>query len=156
MAWKTMGALRACDLIDFWIAAPWPLTRPEVQTLAGELGWTVDEKGTLTNPIDDLSMPAVITTVMPNGEFGTLRFRVTDVVRDENPDGLAFLNDEFTPAVREGASRWGEPRLGSGRTKTAQWDLPGGGRVTAKCSSTSVALEFATPQQAAQYRRRGE
>ena len=31
MTWKAMSAERACDLVDFWAAADWPLTAEQVE-----------------------------------------------------------------------------------------------------------------------------
>lgn len=155
MTWKSMSPQRACDLVEFWIAAPWPLTRPQVQERAAELGWVVHD-GALMNPVDGLSQPAVLTGVLPDGTFGSLGFRVTDVVRDRSPQGADFLNDQFTLLVREGTARWGKPRLSRGRAQVATWELPDGARVGARGTNTSVVAEYTTPQQAAALRRRGE
>lgn len=157
MTWKTMGAERGCDLVEFWIGAAWPLTRPEMLSLAtAELGWTVDEKGGLYNVVDGLSQPGVITGITRGDVMGTINWWVTDVVRDQSEAGDAFLGDEFTLLVREASRRWGKAKIKRGLAETAQWKATGGGRIVARRSKSSVVVEFATPQQVVEYEKRGE
>ena len=150
-----MSVRRAYELIEFWIATPWPLTRPEVQERAAQLGWVV-ERNALMNPVDGLTQPAVLTGVLPDGTFGSLGFRVTDVVRDGGARGAEFLDDQFALMVREGTGRWGTPRFKRGRAQLAKWQLSDGASVDARRSNTSVAQEYTTPQQSAELHRRGE
>ena len=155
MTWNAMSVRRAYELIEFWIATPWPLTRPEAQERAAQLGWVV-ERNALINRVDGLTQPAVLTGVLPDGTFGSLGFRVTDVVRDGGARGAEFLDDQFALMVREGTDRWGTPRFKRGRAQTAEWHLLDGARVVARRSNTSVVLEYTTPQQSAELHRRGE
>ncbi|MFT4009561.1 MAG: DUF6301 family protein [Nocardioidaceae bacterium] len=157
MTWKAMDPPRACDLLEFWINATWPMTRAEVGALAvAELGWTIDAEGSLGNPVDGLSQPGVRTGVTPDGHLATLSFWVSDVVNDPSADAVAFLDDQFTLVVREGQRRWGKPKLRSGRNRSAQWDLPGGGRVSVARLSSSVTATFTTPSYAQVLRKLGE
>lgn len=157
MTWKAMDAARVGELLEFWINAPWPLTRAETGALAtSELGWAVDAEGEVTNPVDGLSQPAVLTSATPDGQLATLSFWVSDVVKDPGADAVAFLDDQFTVVVREGERRWGKPKLRSGRNRGAQWELPGGGRVNASRLRSSVSVEFTTPSYAQVLRKLGE
>ncbi|MFT4220401.1 MAG: DUF6301 family protein [Microbacterium sp.] len=157
MTWKAMDPARACDLLEFWINAAWPLTRAEVGALAvAELGWTIGAEGTLSNPVDALSQPAVLTSVIPDGQLATLKFWVSDVVKDPGAEAVAFLDDQFALVVREGQRRWGKPKLLPGRHRSAQWDLSGGGRARASRLSSSVSVEFTTPSYAQVLRKLGE
>jgi hypothetical protein len=155
MTWRAISAERACSMIDFWIAAPWPISGEQVRALAPDLGWTVDADGTPRNIQDGLSQPAVITGEA-KGMFASLSFWVTDVVKGDDPAGTDFLDDQFALLVREGSSRWGKAKLTRGRSKNARWELTGGGRVDASRLKSSVTLEFITPQYADVLRDLGE
>ncbi|GAA1341175.1 hypothetical protein J7S33_28755 [Saccharothrix algeriensis] len=64
------------------------------------------------------------------------------------PVSRAFLGDLFTPAVREGAARWGRPVLRRPPDQTsATRGLPGGCRASVALGSKSVVACFLTPQQ---------
>lgn len=155
MTWRALDADRACSIVDFWIAQPWPLSRAQTFELAAELGWSVVE-GSLVNSADALSQPAVITSEV-RGAFATLTFWVSDVVKGVDADaGADFLGDQFTLLVREGSERWGKPELSRGSVGRAKWELPGGGRIDATRSKSSVTLEFTTPQYAQVLREMGE
>lgn len=156
MTWKAMSAERACDLVDFWIAAPWPLTPVQVQQLGEQLGWTPDEDDAMQNEPDGLSEPAVPIIDLPSGETGALNFWVTDVVGDPSQASTDFLHDRYTLLVREGGRRWGVPMLSTTVGASARWDLDGGARVVASRGERSVAIDFYTPQYAAILRDLGE
>lgn len=65
MAWRVMPPVDVCDVMDFFIALEWPLSRGEVQTIASErLGWTIEvENGVsyLVNSVTGLNHPDVRT-----------------------------------------------------------------------------------------------
>lgn len=155
MTWRAISAERACSMIDFWIAAPWPMSGEQVRALAPGLGWTVDAEGVPINTVDALSQPAVITGEA-RGIFTTLKFWVTDVVKGDDLAGPAFLTDQFALLVREGSRRWGRAKLTRGRSEHAEWELAGGGRVDASKSKASVTIQFITPQYAQVLRELGE
>lgn len=157
MTWKAISAARVGALLEFWINAAWPMTRAEAGALAAsELGWVVAGEGEVSNPVDGLSQPAVLTSVTPDGKLATLSFWVSDVVKDPGADAVAFLDDQFALVVREGERRWGKPKLRSGRNRSAGWELPAGGRVSASRQRSSVSVEFTTPSYAQVLRKLGE
>jgi len=155
MTWKAMAAEQACDVLDFWLQASWPLTRDEVVGLAGELGWTADSEGTLSNPADGLSQPAVRAVDDLNGDFASMNFWLTDVIKDPSAEDEAFLNDRYTLFVREGKKRWGSPKLGRDALPSATWHT-GGARITIGRSRRAVTAEFITPQYAVVLQKLGE
>lgn len=158
MSWKAMSATEACDLIDFWNDAPWPMTTAETNQHAAALGWTVEDEDFLVNEVSGLSLTDVDTSTLPSGELASLNFRTTDVIREVTPAASDFLNDQFTLIVREGTGRWGKPRLE--RTKTggqsAVWELAAGGRATVVRTPSGVIADYTTPQYARVLRDLGE
>ena len=158
MTWKAMPAAKACDLIDFWSQAPWPMTTAQTNEHAAALGWTIVDEDFLVNEVSGLSNTDVDTSTMPSGELAALNFGTTDLIRDGGAEATAFLSDHFTLLVREATERWGKPR--TERTKAggqaAVWDFEQGGRVTLLRSSRSVIADFTTPQYAEVLRELGE
>ncbi|USX53660.1 DUF6301 family protein [Lentzea sp. HUAS12] len=90
MEWRAMAPAEACDLMDFWEAASWPLTRDEVQQQAVEwFGWTVEvQNGTpyLMNRDSGFTVPDVMT-IGSRGDLSYLKFHVAGVPRGRlHPD----------------------------------------------------------------------
>lgn len=156
MTWKAMSSERACDVVDFWLAAPWPQTPAQVQQLGERIGWTPDDDEMMENGADELSEPAVPIVSMPTGETASLNFWATDVVRTLGPEGEAFLDDRYALLVREGVRRWGEAALSNSDGPTAQWDDASGARVVVSRGKRSVTVDFTTPQYARVLRELGE
>ncbi|MFB4351371.1 DUF6301 family protein [Microbacterium sp. CR_7] len=149
MSWKVMPAAEVCDLMDFWAAAPWPLSRDEVLRLAVDrFGWTIDEEdGTsyLMNTVSNFTVPDVST--IGENPLSYLTLRISDVIRDVSPESTAFLGDSFTLAVREGERRWGTASLRDVKgTTIASWSSASGGRISFSRAPKSLAARFETPQ----------
>lgn len=145
-----MAPAEACDLMDFWEAASWPLTRDEVQQQAVEwFGWTVEvENGTpyLMNRDSGFTVPDVMT-IGSRGDLSYLKFHVADTIREVTPASRAFLGDAFTLIVREGGVRWGAPVMRDfERTTSASWNTASGGRISFNLRQKSASAMFETPQ----------
>ncbi|MGV2985947.1 DUF6301 family protein [Microbacterium sp. AGC85] len=150
MAWKVMPPVDVCDVMDFFIALEWPLSRGEVQKTASErLGWTIEvENGVsyLVNSVTGLNHPDVRTPDI-EGRVYSMDFWVTDSTPSPTPESTAFLGDHFTVLVREGSSRRGERALKRGEHATsASWEVPGGGTVRFNLLERAVTASFRTPQ----------
>lgn len=159
MTWKAMTAEHLVDVIRFWDATPWPLTRVEAYQRAAALGWTVRAAdGMLENPVDAFSFPTVQVSVVKDPErVATVSFWASDVVRDPSEDDVSRLNDDFTAAVRAGGAHWGEPQLGGGRDRSsAQWELESGARVILTRSTDDITVSYDTPDYAEILRELGE
>ncbi|SES17759.1 hypothetical protein SAMN04488000_117107 [Lentzea albida] len=145
-----MAPAEACDLMDFWEIAPWPLTRDQVQQLAVEwLGWTIEvENGVsyLMNRESGFTSPDVMT-IGAKGELSYLKFAVADTIREVTPASRRFLGDAFTLVVREGEGRWGTPVMRDFETTTsAKWATGSGGAISFSLSRKGFSGMFATPQ----------
>lgn len=109
-----MTAADACDLLDFWEAARWPLTRDQVEQLAVEwLGWTIEiDDGVphLMNTVSGFTIPDV-STIGAKGGLSYLGFGLADTIREVTPESRRFLGDAFALAVRGGEVRWGAPAV---------------------------------------------
>ncbi|EWC61082.1 hypothetical protein UO65_3653 [Actinokineospora spheciospongiae] len=150
MTWKAMAPAEVCDLVDFWDAAPWPLTRDQVQQRAVErFGWTTEvEDGTsyLMNTVSGFTVPDV-STIGSKGDLSYLKLNVADTIREVTPGSRRFLGDAFALAVREGEGRWGVPTLRDGEgTTSADWDTASGGRISFNLTARSLSAVFHTPQ----------
>jgi hypothetical protein len=156
MTWKAMSAERACDLVDFWAAADWPLTAEQVQQLGVQVGWQPDGDEMMKNTADGLSEPSVGIVTLPDGETASISYWATDVVRDPDARGDAFLDDQYALIVAEGQRRWGSAALSSGERASALWELAGGSRVVVGRGTRSVVVDFTTPQYAQVLRELGE
>ncbi|PCE16292.1 hypothetical protein AUC47_00080 [Microbacterium sp. SZ1] len=144
-----MTPSEACDLMDFWAAAPWPLTRDEVLRLAVDrFGWTIEEEdGTayLMNTVSNFTIPDVST--IGEDPLSYLTLRISDVIREVTPESTAFLGDAFTLAVREGERRWGTASLRDVKgTTIASWTTDSGGQISFSSAPKSLAARFETPQ----------
>ncbi|SEC22194.1 DUF6301 family protein [Microbacterium hydrocarbonoxydans] len=160
MSWKVMTPAEVCDLMDFWIAAPWPLTQEETQKLAVErFGWTIEvENGTpyLMNTVSNFTFTDVMTTDS-RGRMMHLTLDISDTIREVTEESTAFLGDAFTLMVREGSSRWGDPKnLKVKDTVSARWDVEGGARVTFNFAPKGLSARFETPQGAEVERKLGD
>lgn len=145
-----MTPVEACDLMDFWEIASWPLTRDQVQQLAVEwLGWTIEvENGVsyLMNTESGFTTPDVMT-IGSKGDLSYLRFDVADKIREVTSASRRFLGDAFTLVVREGEARWGTPVLRDfERSTSATWDTASGGRISFSLALKSLGAMFETPQ----------
>ncbi|WP_024818120.1 DUF6301 family protein [Arthrobacter sp. 31Y] len=160
MTWKSMPPAEVCDIMDFWIAAPWPLTEAEAQRRAVErFGWTIDdENGSsyLMNTVSNFTTADVMTIAYKN-VMRELSFDTSDTIRDITPESTDFLNDAFTLMVREGEAKWGKPALrDSEKAKTARWNVHGGARVTFGFLPRGLSARFETPHGAEVERKLGD
>lgn len=145
-----MTADEACDLVDFWEVAPWPLTRDQVQQLAVEwLGWTIeidDGVPCLMNTVSGFTVPDV-STIGARGDLSCLGFGLADTIREVTPESRRFLGDAFALAVREGEVRWGAPAMRDFEgTSSATWDTASAGRISFSLNQRSLRAMFRTPQ----------
>ncbi|MEV4736362.1 MULTISPECIES: DUF6301 family protein [unclassified Microbacterium] len=149
MTWKAMTPTEVCDLMDFWAAAPWPLTRDEVLRLAVDrFAWTIEEEdGTsyLMNTVSNFTVPDV-STIGARTQLNYLSLDLADEATEEDPTSQDILRDAFAHIVREGTTRWGEPaqRQKDG-TRFASWERSGG-RVTISASDVTLSGMFQTPR----------
>lgn len=155
--WKTIPPAQACDWIEFWINAPWPMNEKETAEYAAQLGWTAEEDDGeiyLTDAVSGLSMDDVATAAMPSGETASIGFRLTDVIRDITDESDEFLNDQFTLVYREAQARWGNTKQAG--TDSATWDWEDKARVTLTRLQRSVSVNIDTPSYAKVLRQLGE
>ncbi len=157
--WKTMPTTRACDMLDFWAAAPWPMNTEQTVSYAAQLGWTSEEEDGeifIVNSVDNFNNSYIDASTMPSGEIASMVFYLTDTVRgDINDEATAFLRDYYTLFRREAIARWGESRK-SDDTIT-EWDLgDDAGYIYLTCNPRSVTISFDTPQYAKVLRELGE
>ena len=140
----------ACDLMDFWDAEPWPLTRDQVQQRAVEwFGWTVevdDGVSYLMNTVSGFTIPDV-STIGSRGDLSYVALHVADTIREVTRESRSFLGDAFTLVVREGESRWGAPVLNDReRSHAALWDTASGAQISFTLSQKGLRAMFKTPQ----------
>ncbi|HEX7301478.1 DUF6301 family protein [Lentzea sp.] len=150
MSWKAMPPGDACDLVEFWEAESWPLTRDQVRQRAVEwFGWTVEvEKGKsyLMNTVSGFTVPDV-STIGAGDDLSYISFRISDTIREVTSASRRFLGDAFALVVREGETRWGVPAMRDlERSSSATWDTASGGRISFRGSAKSVSAMFETPQ----------
>ncbi|RDI24455.1 hypothetical protein DFR72_10935 [Lentzea flaviverrucosa] len=145
-----MTPAEACDLVDFWDAAPWPLTRDQAQQLAVDgLGWTTEvEDGVsyLMNTVSGFTVPDV-STIGSRGDLSYLSLDLADTIREVTRESRRFLGDAFALVVREAEIRWGTPVMrDSEQTTSATWDTASGGRISFRLAPRSLSAMFETPQ----------
>ncbi|GHH42951.1 DUF6301 family protein [Lentzea cavernae] len=150
MSWKAMTPVEACDLMAFWEAAPWPLTRDQVQQRAVErLGWTIEiEDGVsyLMNSVSGFTAQDV-STIGSRGDLSYLHLDLADKIREVTAESRRFLGDAFTLNVREAEGRWGVPAMRDAESATsATWNTPSGGRISFSLAPKSLVATFETPQ----------
>lgn len=160
MTWNAMTPDELCDVVDFWAAAPWPLSEDETQQLAVDrFGWTVEvDKGKsyLMNTVSNFTIPDVMTIAYKD-ILNYVSLRISDTIRPVTEESAAFLNDAFTAIVREGEKRWGTPSLRDFEdTTAARWDLDGGSRIEITQLPMGLTAKFETPQGAAVERKLGD
>lgn len=65
--WKSIPAAEACDLLDFWANAPWPMDMDQAHQYAAQLRTVEEEDGEhfLVNEVSGLTSTDVDTPVMP-------------------------------------------------------------------------------------------
>ncbi|KZM35196.1 DUF6301 family protein [Oerskovia enterophila] len=148
--WKAMSPSEVRDLMEYWAARPWPLSRDEVQRLAVErFGWTIEvEDGTpyLMNTVSGFTVPDV-STIGAHQDLNYLSLRTSDVIRQVTPESTAFLGDGFTRMVRAGEAGWGRPAMHElDGTVSATWDLASGAQISFRCAPSSLSAMFRTPQ----------
>ncbi|MBN6037762.1 DUF6301 family protein [Amycolatopsis sp. 195334CR] len=134
------------ETIDFWAGMPWPVSRADAQQRAVDrFGWVIKVEeglGYLVSPA--FTPPAVAMAGIDTVK--SVRFPLTDAVKEETPATRAFLGDLFTLVVREGTARLGRPSLRRDRGSTyATWEM-GSAQVTVTLSSRSVMGQFRTPE----------
>ncbi|MFD4669903.1 DUF6301 family protein [Lentzea sp. NPDC058450] len=159
MSWTAMTPAEACDLMDFWGAAPWPLTRDEVQELAVDrFGWTIEVDGGvryLMNTVSGFTVPDV-SAIGARRNLSYLGLHVADAIHEVTPASRRFLGDAFALMVREGESRWGVPAMSDREgVSSARWDTASGGRISFNLALKSLRARFETPQGIALDRRAG-
>lgn len=160
--WKSIPATEACDLLDFWANAPWPMDMDQAHQYAAQLGWTVEEEdgeNFLVNEVSGLTSTDVDTPVMPSGETASITFNITDYIRDVTDESKVFLNDQFTLYYREATARWGAGDLSTteGNLRIAQWELGADkGRINIIESNKTIRANFDTPHYAKVLRELGE
>ncbi|MCD4853449.1 DUF6301 family protein [Arthrobacter sp. AK01] len=150
VTWKSMSPAEVCDLMDFWAAAAWPLTRDEVQRLAVErYGWSIeveDDVPYLMNTVSGFTIPDV-STIGSEGALSYISLRISDVIRRITPESTEFLGDNFALMVREGTERWGKQLMrASAGSESASWCLSSGARISLNCHPKSLSAMFQTPQ----------
>ncbi|MFJ6537876.1 DUF6301 family protein [Paenarthrobacter sp. NPDC091711] len=160
MTWKSMPPAEVCDIMDFWIAAPWPMPEAEAQQRAVErFGWTIEvdnDTPYLMNTVSNFTTADVMTVDVKN-VMRELSLDTSDTIRDVTPESTAFLSDSFTLMVREGEAKWGKPALRDfEKAKTARWNVDGGARVTFNFSPRGLSARFETPQGAEVERKLGD
>ncbi|MEU7479770.1 DUF6301 family protein [Lentzea sp. NPDC042327] len=155
MSWKAMTPVEACDLMDFWEAAPWPLTRDQVQEW---FGWTIEVDGGvpyLMNTVSGFTTPDV-STIGSRGDLSYLQLDVADTIREVTPASRRFLGDAYALMVREGETRWGAPAMCDFKgTSSATWTTPSGGSMSFRLDLRGLRAMFETPQGVALDRRAG-
>ena len=158
--WKSIPPTQACDWIEFWMNAPWPMDEKQTAEYAAQLGWTAEEdEGEiyLTNVVSGLSIPEVMLVTMPSGEAASIDFHTTDAIRDITNESTEFLNDYYTLVYREAEARWGAGKqTTSADGSSAMWDLEDKGRVTLNKGARAVSINFDTPHYTAVLRDLGE
>ncbi|WP_416416479.1 DUF6301 family protein [Paenarthrobacter aromaticivorans] len=145
-----MPPAELCDIIDFWITAPWPMSQDEAQKRAVDrFGWTIEvENDTpyLMNTVSNFTTADVMTIDYKNVMMD-LSFDTSDTIRDVTPESTDFLSDVHTLMVREGVARWGEPKLAYFKdTTTAQWNVEDGARVSFSFLPRGLTARYETPQ----------
>ena len=138
MTWKSMPPAELCDIIDFWITAPWPMSQDEAQKRAVDrFGWTIEvENDThyLMNTVSNFTTADVMTIDYKNVMMD-LSFDTSDTIRDVTPESTDFLSDVHTLMVREGVA-----------TTTAQWNVEDGARVSFSFLPRGLTARYETPQ----------
>ncbi|MCP1410809.1 DUF6301 family protein [Paenarthrobacter sp. A20] len=160
MTWKSMPPAELCDIMDFWIAAPWPMSKDEAQQRAVErFGWTIEvENDTpyLMNTVSNFTTADVMTIDYKNVMMD-LSLDTSDTIREVTPESTAFLGDAHTLMVREGEARWGKPKLEHfEETTTALWNVDGGAIVSFSFLPRGLSAEYETPQGAELERKSGD
>ncbi|MFD5828090.1 DUF6301 family protein [Lentzea sp. NPDC060358] len=150
MSWKAMTADEACDLLDFWDAESWPLTRDQVQQRAVEwFGWTIEVDDGVTylmNTVSGFTVPDV-STIGARGDLSYVGLDIADTIREVTSGSRRFLGDAYALAVREGEKRWGAPRLRDSKgTSSADWDTASGGRISFSLALRGLRARYETPQ----------
>ncbi|MGI5498956.1 DUF6301 family protein [Lentzea sp. CA-135723] len=159
MTWKAMTPTEACDLVDFWVAAPWPLTRDQVLRLAVDrFGWTIEvDDGVpyLMNAVSGFTTPDV-SAIGSRGDLSYLGLHVADTIREVTSGSRRFLGDAFALMVREGESRWGVPVMSDREgASCAGWNTASGGKISFSLAPKSLRARVDTPQGVALDRRAG-
>lgn len=157
---KIMDPAELCDIMDFWIAAPWPLTEDETQQRAVErFGWTIEVDGGtpyLMDTVSNFTIPDV-RTVPYKDRMMELSLQASDTTREITSPLTELLGDAFTLMVREGEGRWGKPTLLDSKSgPTARWNVDGGARVSFIFLSRGLLAMFETPQGAEVERKLGD
>ncbi|MGO4434464.1 DUF6301 family protein [Paenarthrobacter sp. RAF9] len=155
-----MEPAELCDIMDFWIAAPWPLTEDETHQRAVErFGWTIEvENGRqyLMNTASNFTIPDVMTVPIKD-RMMELSLQTSDTTREITPQRTELLSDAFTLMVREGEARWGKPTLRDYENgPRARWNVNGGARVSFHFFPRGLLARFETPQGAEVERKLGD
>lgn len=156
MTLKALTAVDACDILDFWVSAPWPMQIEQTHQYASQLGWTVEEEDGekfLVNESSVLTEGFVDANFTDSGDTAAITFYTTDVAKgDITDESTAFLNDQFTLLYREAISRWGaETKQTSSELdgRSIEWELPGDkGRIGISQLKRVVTADFSTPMYA--------
>ncbi|MDO5065927.1 MAG: DUF6301 family protein [Propionibacteriaceae bacterium] len=136
-------------IVDFWVNQEWPLGRKAAEASCDALGWERDGKGFYVTPYDFKVPEVLLVTSRTSGHVGTVEFRITDVVQEDSPDRVAFMNDVFSAVVARFRATWGKGKVKKEKhEQRALWDLPGGSRVEISNIWSSVTCSILSPDYA--------
>jgi len=106
----------------------WPIRFEEMTRLLGELGW-VFEGRMVGRTRFDISLPHFSLGDLA-GELSRIEFAISDMVSDDDQDGLQAVQVAYRQASQMVSSCLGFGVTGEmWASQGVVWDLPGGGRI---------------------------
>lgn len=131
--WVARAPEQACDLVDYLISSPWPMTKDEFQERAvADLGWSIEvekDKRYLMDTASGIRRPDV-GVIDSNGAVGRVRVPLSDRASVDTEESRASVGDAFALTVAEGSRRWGPPTMArDGVHQSATWMNPDGSRT---------------------------
>lgn len=134
---------QALDQLEFWLAAPWPMSEEEAGEMASALGWTIEGEWVYAR-CNDVPFQTVLGISKRDSEVTAFSFSLTGDVEQDDREAMDALKDAFSEYVAAGRSRWGKPAMKRGAVPTARWDFGERGGIRMHYT-TAVVATYVTP-----------
>lgn len=134
---------QALDQLDFWLAAPWPMSEEAAGEMASALGWTIEGEWIYAR-CNDVPFQTVLGLSKRDSEVTAFSFSLTGDVEQDDGEAMDALKDAFSEYVAGGRSRWGKPAMKRGAVPAARWDLGERGGIRIH-HTTAVVATYVTP-----------
>ena len=143
---KSVAVEEFVCVAEFCVNQDWPVLREDFEKAMAFLGWEADDKMIYYSNFG-LTISFVSEVISDNSRgLDSIRFNVTDAVRESSAERDSFMNDCFVQFAAALSELWGKGRRKrTAKSVSAQWELENGCRAELCNMWSSVFFSLDSP-----------